>query len=228
MPNNGLPPNEYAILINKAVKYGNGFFQVYSNELMLTNLNLVLTLKGIMGGIKDKKIFGLNNIKIIDNTPQVSASGKNELGSLIISFLHGTEFFGFSEQNEAYKWRDMIINVVNANRYTASYQQQPQKQQQNQEEKVTVREYYYKEVPVTFNETVVTKCSACGASIFGKNGDIVKCNFCGSENILKGEGREMNKRDQTGFDPNIKFCSYCGNKLPKEAAFCFRCGKKVE
>lgn len=226
MSNNGLPPNEYAILINKAVKYGNGFFQVYSNELMLTNLNLVITLKGIMGGIKDKKIFGLNNIKIIDNTPQVSSSGKNESGSLIISFLHGTEFFGFSEQNEAYKWREMIINVVNANRYTASYQ--PPKQQQNQEEKVTVREYYYKEVPVPFNETVVTKCSSCGSSIFGKSGDIVKCNFCGSENLLKGESGVMNKCDQTGFDPNIKFCPYCGNKLPKEAVFCFRCGKKVE
>lgn len=63
----------------------------------------------------------------------------------------------------------------------------------------------------------VQKCPVCGTIL---ESDMIFCVGCGTK---------IEWPDTTPYDPQMpetKFCIYCGNRIPREANFCTKCGEK--
>ncbi|MFZ4841570.1 hypothetical protein [Mycetocola saprophilus] len=84
-----LQPNEVVFLKDESVMHG-GFWSAYTDELMLTNLNLVLIKKGLFGNSKGITTFPVNQIKVYNQQAQ-AVIGKAMNGSdlLEVYFLNG-------------------------------------------------------------------------------------------------------------------------------------------
>ena len=74
-----LLPNESIILQEDNVCHGNGF-SAYTDDLLLTNLNIVLISKGMFGNVKGITQYPLNQIKMFNGKPQ-AIRGKQSNGS---------------------------------------------------------------------------------------------------------------------------------------------------
>ena len=99
--NYGLMPNESILLKEVSVAHG-GVMAAYTDELILTNLNLICVGKGIFGNNKGIKKYPLHQIKIYDGKPQ-AMQGKlsNGTPALEVYFMNGaTESFSFQSGNK--------------------------------------------------------------------------------------------------------------------------------
>lgn len=66
-----LLPHETIILRDSVVQHDRGgLIDLYSDELVLTNVALVVIHKSIMGGVKDIQRFSLDQIKVVNGVPQ--------------------------------------------------------------------------------------------------------------------------------------------------------------
>lgn len=73
-----LQANEYVILKNNRVLHG-GARASYTDELILTNLNIVLIKKGIFNKVKNIQTYPVNQIKVFDGNAQAKL-GKQRSG----------------------------------------------------------------------------------------------------------------------------------------------------
>lgn len=110
-----LMPNESMILQESRVAHG-GVMAIYTDDLMLTSLNLVCINKGMLGNTKNVFVYPLNQIKRFNGKPQVMM-GKlsNGMATLDIYFINGgCESFNFQTGNKRNikKWIDAIISVI--------------------------------------------------------------------------------------------------------------------
>lgn len=64
-----LQTNESLIMKSERVLYG-GVLSTYTNELILTNMNIVLIIKGVFGNSKDIRQYPIDQIKIFNGQPQ--------------------------------------------------------------------------------------------------------------------------------------------------------------
>ncbi|WP_416143786.1 PH domain-containing protein [Planococcus koreensis] len=74
-----LMPNESIILKSKNVMHG-GLMANYTDELILTNQNIIHVKKGVFGNTKNVKKYPLNQIKIFNGKSQ-AILGKQRNGS---------------------------------------------------------------------------------------------------------------------------------------------------
>lgn len=79
-----LLPHETIILRDSVVQHDRGgLIDLYSDELVLTNMALVVIHKSVMGGVKDIQRFSLDQVKVVNGVPQAlfgtSSSGENQL-----------------------------------------------------------------------------------------------------------------------------------------------------
>lgn len=95
MPQYNLQPNEVMVLTEARVAHG-GTFAGYTDELILTNLNLVLVKKGVLGNSKGIRVFPLNEVKVYNGQAQAMVGRKaNGRPALDVYFLNGQEKFDF-------------------------------------------------------------------------------------------------------------------------------------
>ena len=189
-----LAPNEGIILQNTAIMSGSPW-AAYTDELILTNLNVILIKRGMFGKKKNEQRFPISQIKKIDGKPQVM-QGPNSLNGtpqLHITFIHGMEWFEFQEDNEKEitKWIRAIYELFHCT---------PDNLPEDEEEMGFVASTLKKGVNSIKNilgikskddnnnndiSTIKNiKCSGCKAPLTGKQGQVVKCVYCDTKHTF--------------------------------------------
>ncbi|MBX3116955.1 MAG: hypothetical protein KF808_06385 [Cryobacterium sp.] len=185
-----LQPNEVVLIKDEKVMHG-GFFSAYTDELMLTNLNLVLVKKGMFGNSKGVLTFPLSQIKVFNQQAQaVVGKAPNGTNLLEVYFLNGQEKFAFQwgGKNKINEWIAMIRRAVTGEEAPA---QQTASMALPGAEMVagvlrdTLGVFKSKlgaksEVPVK----TAGKCRGCGAPVAGFQGQTVNCEYCGTAQQL--------------------------------------------
>ena len=110
-----LMPNESMILQESSVAHG-GVMAIYTDDLMLTSLNLVCVNKGMFGNTKNVFVYPLSQIKRFNGKPQVMM-GKLSNGTATLDVYLNSgecESFNFQTGNKRNikKWIDAIISVI--------------------------------------------------------------------------------------------------------------------
>ena len=194
MANINLAPNEYIILQSTAVRSGSAW-AVYTDELILTNLNVILVKKGVFGNIKGEQRFPIDQIKRVNETPQVML-GKNSLNGieqLQITFVHGLEWFEFQSggKKEILKWIETIDKLIRCGSDNISVYEEDRMSSINSAIKKgidSVRNGLGVNSGINTESTSSTtqnvRCSGCMAPLSGKPGEVVKCIYCDTKHIF--------------------------------------------
>lgn len=186
----GLQPNEVVLLKDERVKHG-GTWAGYSDELILTNLKLVIVKKGAFGGSKGTFTFPLPQIKV--HNQQAAVSAKKTAGNywaVEVYFLNGEETFQLSTggQKRAKEWVAKIneaVTGVAASADASAGRALPGADAVAGVLKDTLGVFKAKfgAAPAA-PASVSSKCAACGAPVTGPQGHAVTCEYCGSVQTL--------------------------------------------
>lgn len=188
-----LQANEWVILKEAGIAHG-GLTAVYTDELILTNFNLVHISKGIFGKTKGVRVFPIDQIKVFDNNVQ-AILGKRPNGTpqLEVYFINGQENFGFKNRKTTVDW-------VNKISYLLTGEETNMKGSLNRT--IPGTEFIAESLKDTFNtvkdvfglksrketvqvdKKVVKKCDSCRATISGLEGQVVRCQYCDTEQKL--------------------------------------------
>ena len=171
-----------------------GFMANFSDELILTNLNLVLISKGVFGNTKNIQTFPVNQIKVFNNQAQVFLS-KTSGGypQIEVYLLNGQENFGFESKKIALNWIAKINQLVTGEDVEIGVSAKtaiPGTEMIAEALGGTVDAFKsalgFKSNKSSMDspEKVAKKCSNCGAMISGKKGQIVRCSYCGTDQQL--------------------------------------------
>lgn len=193
-----LMPNEAVILKEVGVEHGEGWMSGFTDELVLTNQNIVCTSKGTFGNVKDIFRYPLNQIKKYEGKPQI-IMGKTSGGmpTLEIYLVNGAvETFIFKNENKKKirQWID-AVNKINSG--------EPVEQDFSSFDSDNEIVNKIKEVGSQAMEAgseilgalgirpgkkaaqaASGKCVSCSAPIAGCKGQKVKCKYCDTEQIL--------------------------------------------
>jgi hypothetical protein len=170
-----------------------GVMANFTDELILTNLNIVLVRKGIFGNAKGIQIFPLNQVKVFNGQAQVLL-GKTRGGSpqIDVYLLNGQESFGFNNKKEAVKWITNINKLITGNGAEvdtlpsmaipgAEYIAETLKGTMDTfKGALGIKSKNNNEMPTK----VAKKCSSCGAPISGTKGQIIRCQYCDADHHL--------------------------------------------
>lgn len=193
-----LLPHETIILRDSVVQHDRGgLIDLYSDELVLTNVALVVIHKSIMGGVKDIQRFSLDQIKVVNGVPQAlfgtSSSGENQLQ---VFFSHGIEAFTLGradndsggildillvspqdrEKRNIAAWQSAISQAVLALPQKVAPAHIPQ----TPSPKETSPQSPSPSLPTS----VTKKCIGCRAPLSGIQGQKVTCKYCDTEQVL--------------------------------------------
>lgn len=181
-----LQQNEVVLLKDESVMHG-GFWSNYTDELMLTNLNLVLFKKGMFGNIKDVLTFPVNQIKVYNQQAQaVIGKATNGTDLLEVYFLNGQEKFAFQSggKKKLNEWVAKIHQAVTGEEAPA--QQSTGMALPGAETVAGVLKDtlgVFKSKFGTKSEAPVKaagKCRGCGAPVTASRGQATTCEYCGS------------------------------------------------
>lgn len=191
-----LQSNEGVVLQETGICYEpNKLSTAYTDELILTNLNLIHVRKGVFMGTKGVRYIPLNQVKVIGGKCQALV-GKAQNGYAILQIYtqQGTEEFAFptKAKKNAGIWANEISRLVtgrdseNAPEYDFK------------DTVVGQLKDAFGEVGAAFGigfgksgqqqkssvERVSTKCSGCHAPITGVKGKAAVCKYCDTEQVL--------------------------------------------
>ncbi len=185
-----LQPNEFVLIKDESVMHG-GFWSGYTDELMLTNLNLVLLKKGSFGNSKSVLTFPVNQIKVYNERAQ-AVIGKYSNGAdlLEVYFLNGQEKFSFQSggKRKINEWIAKINQAVSGENGPvpqASGMALPGADLVAGVLKDTFGVFKSKlgSQPVA-PVKVAGKCRGCGAPVTGFQGRAISCEYCGTAQQL--------------------------------------------
>ncbi|HEX4442070.1 MAG TPA: hypothetical protein VHZ81_00725 [Galbitalea sp.] len=184
MPNYTLQPNEYVVMKSESVLHG-GVMARHSDELVLTNLNIILVSKLGRRITRGIQYFPLNQIKNFGESPQAIASGR----TLDVYFTSGQESFGFLSKKEVLAWADNVSKLLTGNSSGFSSGKDmaiPGAAIIAETLKDTVNTFKKSFGLTTKNPDpqVAKKCTSCGAPISGVSGQVVRCQYCDSSQQL--------------------------------------------
>jgi hypothetical protein len=185
-----LQPNEVVLLKDESVAHG-GSGAAYKDELILTNLNLVLLQKGMFGNPKGVLNFPLNQIKVYNQQAQAAiGKARNGTNLLEVYLLNGEEKFSFQSGGKK-KLNEWIAKINHA----VTGQESPVQQASgmalpgaalvagvlNDTFGVFKSKFGSKSAaPVK----VAGKCHSCGAPATGFQGQTITCEYCGAAQQL--------------------------------------------
>lgn len=187
-----LQPNEVVILKTDAIMHGGGFGSAYTDELILTNLNLVLVRKGVFGNSKGVLTFPVSQIKVHNQQAQVAVGKNRGADALEVYFVNGHEYFNFGSgrkyKKKVHEWVAKINFVVtgqDAPVQSVSSLALPGAELVAGVLKDTFGVFKSKlgsqpGAPVTISG----KCRSCGAPATGFQGQTITCEYCGSAQPL--------------------------------------------
>jgi dissimilatory sulfite reductase (desulfoviridin) alpha/beta subunit len=194
MGNYNIEPNEVVLVHISQVS--DGGMSIFSNELILTNHNLISVKKNIFGVTKKVQKYPLNMVKIYNDSANVVVDNKSSgTIKLTIYFRNGVEVFGFSftDANDVKKMANSINHIVTGSTddlYTQNFNAMPGVALVAETLRGTFDTFKdafgskEKTQPVTSKEKVAQKCSYCGAPISGFKGQLVQCEYCDSKQQL--------------------------------------------
>lgn len=188
MAHYNLQPNEVVFLKDESVAHG-GPFAVYTDELILTNLNLVLVKKGMFGKAKGVLTFPVNQIKVHNQQAQATiGKATNGTNVLEVYFLNGQEKFNFQSggRKKILTWIAKINQAATGREATESGVLGMS---------IPGADLVAGALKDTFDvfkgrfaaapAKVTGKCTACGAPITGTTGQVSPCEYCGSAQQLR-------------------------------------------
>ncbi len=193
MASYNLQPNEALLLKEERVAYG-GTFASYTDELLLTNMNLILVKKSMFARSKGARVFPLDQIKVHEGTAQaIVGKQTNGTPALEVYFLTGHESFAFQSggKKKVPAWVAKINQVVTGQGPSAGQHAGmaiPGAEMVAGVLKDTLGVFKAKlgsnagatDAPVQ----VAGKCGACGAPVTGNRGLAVACGYCGTTQQL--------------------------------------------
>lgn len=192
MENYNLLENEAIILKNERAYHPIGRKIGNPGELVLTNLNIFYSKKGIFGGTKEILKFPLSEIKIIDGNPQVNlGKNANSQYQMEIYFRNSQECFYFVAygKKELIKWIDKISELLTGKQ--ANIDDRERNYVPGVSEFAGALKNTIGTMKDAFGikekepEKVTIRCMSCGAPLTGNKGSVIKCRFCGIEQTLK-------------------------------------------
>lgn len=203
-----LLPNESIILQANRIAKG-GVIPTLTDDLLLTNLNIVWLDKSVLGTVKSIVTFPLNQIKIFENKAQVFVNkAPNGTPQLDIFFRDGEEVFGFEKRSEAVKWANEINRLLTGDTLEeldepgysstmtpgAAMMDALGMGMMTDQVKTTVDTFKSAfGLRTTETETktktvkiqkVTTNCKGCHAPLAGLKGKIVTCKYCDTKQTL--------------------------------------------
>ena len=207
-----LMPNESIILQEVSVAHG-GVMAIYTDELILTNQNLVCINKGVLGNTKNVFQYPLSQVRRFNGRPQVMM-GKlsNGIPTLDVYFNNGgCESFNFQSGNKRNikKWMNAIVSILegddplnndslddddyDSDTLVGAFKEVGDQFKDVGNEFLDVLGFKPRRksakaaaVPVAgaAGERVSKKCMSCSAPLNGLRGQNVKCKYCDTEQTL--------------------------------------------
>ena len=197
-----LQSNEGVVLQETGICYEpNKLSTAYTDELILTNLNLIHVRKGIFMGTKGVRYIPLNQVKVIGGKCQALV-GKAQNGYAILQIYtqQGTEEFAFptKAKKNAGIWANEISRLVTGRDSENALESQHAPEYDFKDTVVGQLKDAFGEVGAAFGigfgksgqqqkssvERVSTKCSGCHAPIMGVKGKAAVCKYCDTEQVL--------------------------------------------
>ena len=197
-----LQSNEGVVLQETGICYEpNKLSTAYTDELILTNLNLIHVRKGIFVGTKGVRYIPLNQVKVIGGKCQALV-GKARNGHAILQIYtqQGTEEFAFQTKakKKAGIWANEISRLVTGRDSENALESQDAPEYDFKDTVVGQLKDAFGEVGAAFGigfgksgqqqkrsvERVSTKCSGCHAPITGVKGKAAVCKYCDTEQVL--------------------------------------------
>ncbi|MDU5529215.1 MAG: hypothetical protein E6063_07465 [Atopobium sp.] len=196
-----LQPNEGVVLQETGIRYEpNKLSTAYTDELILTNLNLIHVRKGVFMGTKGIRYIPLNQVKVICGKCQALV-GKSQNGTAILQIYTQQDIEEFAFQTGAKKnagiWANEISRLVTGrdSENTLESQDTPE---YDFDTAVGQLKDAFSEVGAAFGfgfgksgqqqkssvEHVSTKCSGCHAPITGVKGKTAVCKYCDTKQVL--------------------------------------------
>lgn len=200
-----LLPHETIIMHDSVVQHDRGgLIDLYSDELLLTNVALIVIHKSIMGDIKDIERFSLDQVKVANGVPQAllgtSSSGEQQLH---VHFSHGEEAFtlGRADNDPGGLLDVLLVSPQDKERRNiAAWQSAISQAVLALPRQVTPVHIPQVPSPTPVNTTSTTaspqkasslsplavtkKCMGCRAPLSGIQGQKVTCKYCDTEQVL--------------------------------------------
>ena len=192
-----LLPNESIIYKSESSVMHGGFMSTYTDDLVLTNLNIVYINKGIFGNVKGIQKFPVNQIKMFNGEPQaIMGKQQNGMPKLEIYFINGQqESFAFQSagKKEVNKWINEICKLLTGHDKSSSVSSSkmsaiPGTEYLAETLKGTMDTFkgafgikskeQAAEIPIT------KKCISCSAPLNGIKGQTVRCRYCDTDQVL--------------------------------------------
>ncbi|MGI6118711.1 MAG: hypothetical protein ACOYBC_10045 [Bilifractor sp.] len=184
-----LQPNEVIILRSENIAHG-GRLASFSNELILTNLNVVFVQKSLLGKSKNMEVFPLKLIKIYNGKAQAVSGSQNGYASLDIFFRDGLEQFRFSNKSEIPRWVNEISKLLTGREADTSSRKIYDPLETYKDSVDSMRSIFgldpkFKKDNSPVKEVVITKrCISCKAPLTGHKGETLRCEYCDTEQTL--------------------------------------------
>ncbi|KRN76166.1 PH domain-containing protein [Weissella minor] len=170
--------NDYNIAINENIimkaenLYNPNRLIMNATNLILTNKRLIIHDKGMFGKGDNYREYDLKKIKVFNDVPCVQINQTNYI-FLDIQFLDSDESIAMPNIKMAKAWRNNILSLVTGELNTLDYGNTGNK-----------KESYSTSDQTKVSQYASKKCEACGATLKGKVGTVVKCDYCGEETLV--------------------------------------------
>ena len=199
MVNYNLEPNESILIQTTGVLRDVGkIMTAYTDELVLTNQNIILVSQGMFGNNKGMQKFPLRDIKMANGEEQaiLGKNARNGAAQLHLFFINAQDAFEFQNQGkkEVLKWADninLVLTGSSAKRSsTVAGMAIPGTEFLAETLKGTIDTFRgtlgikAKSNAGDEPQRVTTKCIGCRASVSGIKGQSIRCRYCDTEQNL--------------------------------------------
>lgn len=189
--------SDESIIIKEINVADGGLISPYTDELILTNRNIIHIDKGVFGNIKTVHYYPLKDIKKYNNNAQVILT-KLSNGEHIMEIYFQNELLKFRFQYNNKKTIKKWINMINE---TLGFQPLETEDginvainevgKQFNSVSDSIRKVFLSKNSINHNEVdkecsiINGKCISCSAPLTGKKGTTIKCRYCDTKQILK-------------------------------------------
>ncbi|MGG3562747.1 hypothetical protein ABES03_14225 [Neobacillus rhizosphaerae] len=190
-----LEPSESILIQSTGVCEGSGLMTAFTDELILTNMNIIHVSKGLFGNTKSVRKYPLNQVKIINGEAQASmGKSTNGIPNLQIYFTNGQLSFKFqsSAKKEIVKYVNGISKVLigRESNLVANQFAIPGAEIVAETLKDTIGVFKgtlgIKSKGKAADEPVkaTKKCIGCMSPLTGTKGQSIRCSYCDTDQIL--------------------------------------------
>ncbi len=182
--NLNLNPDEAVVDRIGKVGYGGGILQG-NNQLILTNQNVILVKKGLLGDVQGVVKFPLSDLRVVNDEAQARLGKPDNMTyTLDLYFNSGVESFRFEWESDVKKWISEISEVVTGKKVESDDFAWVGETLAMAESVTNTINGLKSSLGIKSTEKVSMRCPSCGASLTGIKGETIQCPYCGSSVTL--------------------------------------------